>query len=187
MTQAVDPGWGDAVKKLPLAFVPTRGMRMAAGSSNGLTTVRVLWLTFTMAMVLIGIVVVLIDQTAPGGGADGRGVAAVVAALGVFLQVISTKFVPPVAGSTMREVRETAHRAFFLRVLFAEPAALFGFMGFVLSGNVAVYAIGAVIGVAGMFDAIPNSRWIDESQQALRESGSDVEFLAAIVGGGINR
>ena len=166
--------------------IPTRGIRTAV-STSGLTAMRVLWLTFIAAMALVGLVVVVIDQIAPGGGADGRVVGAVVVALGVLIQLVSVKFVPEVAGSTMHAVRETAQRAFFTRVAFAEPAALIGFMGFVLSGNVAVYVAGAVIGLAGMYDAAPNSRWIAQSQQALRASGSDVEFLPAMASGGITR
>lgn len=187
MSGAVDPGWGEAARSFPRTLLPTRGMRLAAGSTNGLTVMRMVWLSFLAAMVLIGAVVVVIDRAAPGGGVDGRVVGAVVAGLGIFLQVVSTKFVPVVAGATMREVREVAQRAFFVRVAFAEPAALFGFMGFVLSGNVAVYGIGFVVGLAGMYDAAPTARWIDAGQAALREAGSDVDFLAAVVGGGITR
>jgi hypothetical protein len=187
MSGAVDPGWGDAFRRLPKLFVPTSGQRMVVESNDGLAVMRVLWVTFVSAVALLGVVVVIIDQVAPGGGADGRVVAVVVAAIGVFLQIVSVKFVPPIAGRTAGEVRERAQRAFFIRVAFAEPAPLVGFMGFVLSGNLAVYLVGAVTGLAGMYDAAPNSRWINEGDESLRASGSDVDFLQAMIGGGISR
>ena len=187
MTGAVDPGWGQAIRKVPLALLPTRGMRMAAGSNDSLTVMRLLWVTFTAVMVFMGLVVVVIDRVAPGGGVDGRGVGAVVVGLGVFAQVVAVKVVNEITGSTMSEVRASAQRAFFLRVALAEPAALFGFLGFVVSGNVAVYGAGFVVGMAGMYDAAPTRGWIDRGQQQLRSAGSDVELLAVLVGGGLTR
>jgi len=187
MSRAVDPGWGEAMRKIPVALLPTRGMRLAAGSGDGLTVMRIAWITFTVAMVLVGVVVVVVDQTAPGGGVDGRVVGGVVLAIGVFAQVVSNKFVPDVEGATMPSARGTAQRAFFVRVAFAQPAVLLGFMGFAISGNVAVYALGFVVGLAGMLDAAPTAGWIEKGQTQLKASGSDVELLAALVGGGITR
>jgi hypothetical protein len=187
MSHAVDPGWGEAIKKVPLALLPTRGMRLAAGSGDGLTVMRVVWITFTFSMVLIGALVVAIDRALPGNGADGRIVGGVVVGIGVFAQVVSTKFVPDIEGASMPAARGTAQRAFFLRVAFAQPSALVGFLGFVVSGNVAVYALGFVVGLAGMFDAAPTSGWIERGQAQLKTSGSDVELLAALTGGGITR
>ncbi|MEQ8841708.1 MAG: hypothetical protein RIB98_12070 [Acidimicrobiales bacterium] len=182
-----DPGWGDALKRVPAALVPTRGMRMAAGGTNGLTIMRLVWITFVASMLLIGVAVFAIDRALPGGGADGRVVAMVVAGLGVFAQVAAIRFVPAITGTTMPAVRATAQRAFFLRIAFAEPAALLGFLGFVLSGNAAVYVVGFVVGMAGMADAAPTASWIADGQKELQASGSDVELLAALVSGGITR
>lgn len=187
MSGAVDPGWVEAVRKVPLALLPTRGMRMASGSADSLTVMRVLWLTFTAVMVFIGVVVVVIDRVAPGGGVDGRVAGAVVVGLGFFAQVVAAKLVNEITGSTMPEVRASAQRAFFLRVALAEPAALFGFLGFVVSGNVAVYGTGFVVGMVGMYAAAPTRAWIDRGDRQLRSSGSDVELLAALVGGGLTR
>jgi hypothetical protein len=170
-----------------MALIPTRGMRVALGSTDGLTVMRMAWVTFTVSMVVIGVLVAVIDAVLPGGGVDGRLVAAVVIGLGVFAQVLSTKFVPAVSGSTMPMARATAQRAFFIRVAFAEPAALVGFLGFVVSGNVAVYAGGFIVGLAGMYDAAPTTAWIARGQEQLSDSGSDVELLDALVSGGITR
>lgn len=187
MSRAVDPGWGEAARLLPSMLLPTRGMRLAAGGTAGLTVMRVLWLTFVASMLLLGIVVVVIDSVAPGGGVDGRVVGGVVAALGVGLQAVSVRFLPDLAGRTVEEVRAAVQRIFFLRVAFAEPAALLGFMGFVVSGNVAVYVIGAVIGLAGMYDAAPSAGWLARSAEQLRSSGSDVDLLDAVTRGGLTR
>jgi hypothetical protein len=187
MTGAVDPGWGAAVRKVPLAMLPTRGMRMASGSTDSLTVMRLLWLTFTAVMVLLGVVVVVIDRVAPGGGVDGRAVGVVVVGLGAVAQLVAAKVVTDITGATMPEVRAAAQRAFFLRVALAEPAALLGFLGFVVSGNAAVYGAGFVVGMAGMIDAAPTRAWLERGQQQLRGAGSDVELLAALVSGGLTR
>lgn len=187
MSEAVDPGWGAAARRAPLILVPTRGMRSALADDNGLVVMRMVWITFVAVMVVIGALVVAIDRSLPGGGADGRVVAAGVAGVGIFLQVVSTKFIPVIAGKKMAAVRSAAQRAFFIRVAFAEPAALLGFMGFVLSGNVAVYAVGFAVGLAGMTDAAPTGRWIAAGQAELAASGSDVDLLAALVSGGLTR
>lgn len=187
MTKAVDPGWGDALGQVPRMFVPTKATRLVAESVDGLGVMRVLWLIFVAAMLLIGTTVAVIDRLAPGGGADGRVVGAVVAAVAVSLQLLAPKFVPAIDGATNAAVRAQAQRAFFVRVAFAEPAALLGFMGFVVSGNVAVYVLGALIGLAGMYDAAPNRRWFEAGNRSLRAAGSDVDFLTAITQGGITR
>lgn len=188
MTRSVDPGWGAALRKAPLALLPTRGVRMAAGgATDGLTVMRIAWIVFTAVMVVIGVVVIAIDQGLPGGGVDGRTVAVIVGGLAVFAQLVAVKFVPEITGSTMPAVRATAQRAFFVRMAFAQPAPLLGFLGFVTSGNAAVYVVGFVVGLAGMWDAAPNARWIGVGQRQLQASGSDVELLAALVGGGITR
>jgi len=160
---------------------------MAVSSVDGLSVMRVLWMTFMSAMLLMAVAVIVIDQVLPGGGVDGRVVGGVVVAVSVFAQIVANKFVPEVAGSTMSAVRETAQRSFFVRIAFAEPAALLGFLGFVVSGNAAVYGLGCVVGMAGLFDAAPTAAWIRKGQDQLKGSGSDVELLAALVSGGITR
>lgn len=187
MTNAVDPGWGEAVAKLPTALLPTRGMRMAFGSTDGLTVMRVLWITFTAAMVLVGVVVALIDAFVPGGGVDGRLVVAAVLGFGVLAQLVATMVVGDVTGSTPAEVRASAQRGFFVRVALAEPAGLLGFLGFVLSGNAAVYVAGAAVAMVGLLAAAPTRSWIELGQRQLADSGSDVDLIAALVGGGITR
>lgn len=187
MTAAVDPGWGQAVAKLPTALLPTRGMRMAVGSTDGLTVMRVLWLAFTAAMVLLGVVVALIDAFVPGGGVDGRIVVAAVLGFGVLAQLVATRVAGEVAGATPAAVRASAQRVFFVRVALAEPAGLLGFLGFVLSGNVAVYVAGAAVAMVGLVAVAPTRSWIERGQGRLADRGSDVDLLAALVGGGITR
>ena len=187
MSAAADPGWGEAIGKLPTTLLPTRGMRMAFASADGLTVMRVLWLTFTAAMVLLGVVVVLIDSFAPGGGVDGRVVVAAVVGFGVLAQLVATKAVDEVTGATPAEVRTSAQRAFFLRVALAQPAALLGFLGFVVSGNVAVYVAGLAVAMVGLWEAAPTRSWIERGQRQLHDAGSEVDLLAALVSGGITR
>ena len=135
-------------------MLPTQGARMAASSTAGLHVMRVLWLIFVLAMVLIAVVVLVLDAALPGGGPDGRVVGAVVVGFGLFLQLLAARLVPTIAGHDGSSVRHTAQRQFFIRIAFAEPSALAGFLGFVIAGNPAVYLAGAAVSLLGMLSLI---------------------------------
>lgn len=184
MSAAPDPGWGAALRA---ALVPLKGARMAQAGAPALLVMRALWFTFFIAVLLLGVVVAIVGAQLPGGGVDGRVAAGVVVAISVLAQVVAGAFIPPISGRTVDEVRGTAQRAFFLRVALAEPGALLGFMGFALSGNAAVYLAGAVVSIAGLFDAAPGTRWLERGQDQLRESGSSVDLLDALVRAGVTR
>jgi len=187
MSQVEDPGWGPALKGAAFVLVPGLGARRMMRGTNALTVMRQLWITFVTATLLIGVLVMVVNASLEGGGADGRVVAGVIAALGVISQLVGANFLPAIDGRTQAEVQEAAQKHFFLRVALAEPAALLGFLGFVLSANPAVYALGAVVSLAGMLDARPSTRWLDRGQQQLRESGSEISLLGVLVQGGVTR
>lgn len=184
MTDPRDPGWRPAIGA---ALVPVKGARLVRDGGSALLVMRALWIAFTTAIVLIGVVVILVSTELPGGGIDGRFTTAVVVALGVLAQAVAGAVLPAIAGMKAGDVRRTAQRAFFIRVLLAEPAALFGFLGFALSGNPAVYLAGAVVSFAGMVDAMPGERWLASGQAQLVESGSSVDLLDALLRGGVTR
>lgn len=181
---AEDPGWRPAIRA---ALVPVKGARLARDGGSSLLVMRALWIAFTTAILLMGVVVVLVSTELPSGGIDGRFAAAFVVGLGVLAQVVAGAAVPAIGGRTADDVGRTAQRAFFIRVLLAEPAALLGFLGFALSGNPAVYLAGAVVSFAGMVDAMPGERWLARGQVQLTESGSSVQLLDALVRGGVSR
>lgn len=182
MSSMRDPGWGAAFRA---ALVPMKGARMLKGGAAALLVMRVLWVTFVVAVLLLGVVVAVVAAELPGGGIDGRLAAGGVVVIGLFLQIAAGSFVPAVAGSTVDEVRDAAQRSFFLRVALAEPAALLGFLGFALSGNGGVYVAGAIVSLAGLSDAAPNRRWLERGQEQLRASGSSVDLTDALLAGGV--
>ncbi|MDW3220494.1 MAG: hypothetical protein R8F63_17940 [Acidimicrobiales bacterium] len=184
MTDARDPGWRPAIVGGILGLVPLVGSGLVRRSKNSLLLLRQLWVTFTTALVLVGVVVFVLRSALDGGGIDGRIVAAVVIVVGVATQVVAPRFLPTVAGNTDAEVRRAAARGVFLRIALAESVALMAFVGVIVSGNAGIYVLGFVIGITGMMDAAPTAAWLDRAQQQLRESGSSVDVLSAMTGGG---
>lgn len=180
MSDRRDPGWGAAFRA---GFVPLRRARVLHDGTPPLLVLRSVWTAFAFSVVLISIVVGAVATQLPGGGPDGRVVAGVVVAIGVFAQLVAVSFVPPLSGVTPDEVQAAATRAVLLRIALAEAAALVGFLGFALAGNAAVYFAGALVSAVGMYDAMPGRRWIAQGQAQLRESGSSVDLLDALLDG----
>ena len=64
-----DPGWGPVIRRLPLLLIPVVGMTRLSKESNGLLAMRILWVVFVNAIVLIGVVVLLLGDEL-GGALD---------------------------------------------------------------------------------------------------------------------
>lgn len=184
MSRPRDPGWRPAAVGVVAAVVPTLGARLARRSANALVLMRQLWVTFATVMLLVGVVAWILASVVDGG-VDGRFVAGAVVAIGVVAQVVAPRFLPPLQGASPAVVRRSASRAFFLRVALAESVALLAFVGVLLSGNPAVYLVGLVVAGIGLVEAAPTARWIARGQAELRQEGSSVDLLGALIGGGV--
>jgi hypothetical protein len=183
-----DPGWRRAAGGLLFMVVPTKGARTTLKSANGLVLLRQLWVMLAAVITILWIPVVALSfSDALRGSIDGRVAALVVVVVAVGGQVIAARLAPSVSGVTEQVARDAAQRWVLVRVGLGELAALVGFIGFVASANPLVYVAGFVPTAAVMVAAAPSAAWIGRMQVELRESGSDVELLSALVGGGISR
>ena len=187
MTAVHDPGWSPSIRALPRLLLPVLGAHKALRDTNGLVVLRSLWLLFLSSVLLIGAVVLAMSTLDLGTGPDGRAVAVGVAAIGVIAQLVAPVLVPGIRGDTAGEAVASVQRSVLARVAFAEVAPLAGFVGFMISVNPAVFLVGAAIGVAGLLDAMPSGERVVAWQQELRDSGSSVELLPALVSTGISR
>ncbi|MEM7140418.1 MAG: hypothetical protein AAF548_05235 [Actinomycetota bacterium] len=186
MSRVEDPGWRPAWRGGLLGILPIIGPRQVLQATDGLVLMRQLWLSFVTVMVLIGVPVLFLWSLLGSGGIDARVVAAVLMIAGVLTQVVIPRLLPPLRGHSEDDVRHAIHRTFFIRVALAESVALLAFMGVLLSGNAAVYAVGLVVGLIGMAEIAPTARWVDERQSELDETGSTVMVLRALTRAGIS-
>jgi hypothetical protein len=188
VTAVEEAGWRRAAAGLWFMMLPTKGARMALRSANGLLLMRQLWVAFVAAVTVLWIPILIIASSGtPRGGTDGRVTAAVVVAVGVLGQLLAVRIAPSVSGATDEAARVSAQRFVFVRAGFGEVGALIGFLGFVVSGNPLVYLAGFSVTMVAMVVAAPTASNIDRMQAALLESGSGVNLLRALVGGGITR
>lgn len=182
-----DPGW-PPLRTLLLGFIPVRGARVVQRSDDALMVIRMAWIAFVGAMVIIGgIVLFLWSLGGAGSGIDGRTAAVVLVIVGGAVQVIGGRVVGALAPGSPREVARQAQTRFFLRIAFAEVGVIVGFLGFALTGNPAVYLVGFVVGAAGMIDAAPTAAHLRRQQAELRAAGSDVDLVSALTSGGLTR
>ncbi len=181
-----DPGWAPVIRKLPLLLVPVVGMFRLTKETNGLLAMRILWVVFVNAIVLIGVVVVILGDEFEGG-VDSSVALAATAGVGVLAQLLGPRFVSEPDVSSAQAFVPSLQRWFFSRVAFAEVAALFGFVMFVLSTSRLVYLVGAVISLAGMIDAAPTRGRLAALQRRADAEGSRIDVSAALQQGGLTR
>ncbi len=176
-----DPGWGPAFGGLGWGLVPGLAIRRAQRSGgDGLLVLRSLFLSFCAAVALVGVVVAILSAgEGMDGSADAGPVAIAVALAGVALLVAST-WRRPLDGTSEATLAESYRKRFFLRMAFAESAALLGFVGFILTGNPVVYVAGAVFTVLGFVLMAPTAANLARDQEALRASGSRHSLVSAL-------
>ena len=165
-----DPGWRPALGGLAWGLVPGLAIRRARRrGGDALVVLRGLFLSFCAAVALVGVVVVLLSSgEGLDGSADGTTVGIGVALAG-FVLLLASAWRRPLDGSSDATLAESYRRRFFLRMAFAEAAALLGFAGFILSGNPAVYAGGAAFTAIGFVLMAPSAGNLARDQEAVRD------------------
>lgn len=156
------------------------GMRRAqqAGDATALQMLRQVFLSFVMALFLIGLVVALtVSGTSQAGGPSSPVVAAGVAAYGVFSLVAPRLFERPLDCTADAALVSGYRTRLFLRIAFAQAAALLGFVGAFLSGEPWIYAIGAAFATVGFVRLAPSRRNLERDQEALNLQGCGRSLL----------
>lgn len=170
---------------LVIGFLPLVGRRVLARRArarySGLLLLRQLFVQFTVAMALIGVVVLVVrdgfDQSTSGPVSAG-----VVVAAGIAL-VVGAEWVasrPLVCDDDQHLVASYTTR-FFLRVAFAESAALVGFVAFFVAGRWWLYPLGAVLTVAEFTRLAPTARNIAADQRRLEHASCPRDLLTVLM------
>jgi hypothetical protein len=171
-----DPGW----KVDWRLFVP--GMTQVAMRAKGspLATMRSVVMTFTVEVLLFGLVLALLDLEVEEGMSVGLGVA-IVGAVGVASLVVGPRLRrldPSSAGSLLASYR----KRFFLRLALAEGTALLGFVFSFLSGSIVTYLAALPFTLLGFARLAPTAASIDRDEQVLRANGCAYPLYETLLG-----
>ena len=181
-----DPGWRPALRGAVWFFLPGAAIRqrrrVEGGRIEPLMGLRSVFVTFGVALALIGLVVLILWSTS-SLGTDGSSTTTVAVAVGAFglATLAAGRLVERrLDCSDDRSLTSSYTTRFFLRLAFGESPALAGFVGFILCGNPLVYFLGVAFAAGGFWRAAPTARNLAEDQDRLRDSGCGRSLMVAL-------
>lgn len=174
-----DPPWFTASTFITV-LVPTLAIRRAQdGRSSPLEGLRLVFTSFAVAIVLIGVVVLVLAA----GGSESEtnppttAVAAGVAVFGLLTLLAPRLLVQPLDCSSDGVLVGSYRTRFFLCTAFANAASLVGFVGFFLTGQPWIYLIGVPFTVVGMVRTMPSRRNIVRDAETIATAGCGRDLL----------
>jgi hypothetical protein len=176
-----DPGW--FTKSMLWALVPGFGIQRAMASPDGsaLLLLRAMFTSVVMTLVAFGVVLALIAGGMEPDGTSTSVVAAGVAMIGALSLVLPRVVEQPLDCSSEGALVGGYRTRFFLRVAFAEAAALAGFVGAFLTGEAWMYLVGMPFTAVGFVRLAPTTRNIDRDQDALNQQGCGLSLMHLMV------
>jgi hypothetical protein len=185
---ASDPGWRTALRGslwmlVPALAIRRQNQRIERGG-DGLVALRLLFVTFALSLVLIGVVVAVLAATGgEEGDIDAGWVIAGVIAYGV-VSLVMIRFFRPGLDCTNKETLSRSYRTrFFLRIASSDAAALMGFVGFILTWNPLLYPIGLAFAAVGFSILAPTAANLARDQMTLTLGGCGRNLVADLRGG----
>jgi len=146
-----------------------------------LVLLRGLLLTFSIMILLVGVVVVVLDTSAePFGSSSAPSAALVLIGAGVAALVAPPYLVRPLSCESETELAKGYVQAFFLRIAFAESTALLAFVAFILTGAGWLYLIGMAFTAIGFMRLAPTATRLAKQQEALTRTGCALLLVAAL-------
>jgi hypothetical protein len=177
MMEPQDPGWPISARSLWIMFVPWLAQRQGR---KGLTLLRTTFIAFVNAIIFFGVVLPFL------GPYDGSNAAAAIVVLGVGVYSLATLLLVRQLERKnplkCENLRDSYHSRFFLRIAFAEAAALFGFVAVFVLHVLWVYYPCALFTLMGFAAAAPTRASIERDQVTLNNRGCGKSLLAALVG-----
>lgn len=122
MNSEEDPGWRAALRHGLIGLIPGWSVLIRKRSSgDGLVLLRGLLLTFSIAILLVGVVVLVLETSAePFGSAPELPATLFVMATGAATLVLPPFLVRPLSCDSDDELSKGYVQRFFLRIAFAE-------------------------------------------------------------------
>jgi hypothetical protein len=156
-----------------------------ATAAGAIGAMQRIWATYCVALVLIGVVVLTLDNNGALNrtGVSGELVASGVTLIGILSLVGGRVWVPRLTGSDRASIVKSYQNRFFVRVAWAEAPALLAFGGFLLLGGEAwVYLIGLTVSLAGLGLAAPTRSSLHRDQEQLDAAGKGLNLLESLSG-----
>lgn len=184
MDPEVDPGWRRAVVDALVGLVPlwgTRRRRKGWQTANGVIALRGLFLSFVIAIAMIGIVAIVLGRARTKTGlAPVTFLTGLVLAAGVAALFGAQLFARPLRCNDEADLVASYRSRFFVRVAFAEAPALVAFAATVASGESWLYALGAFFAAVGFARVAPTAAHLAQDQEEVRQTGSGLLLLSAL-------
>jgi disulfide bond formation protein DsbB len=150
-------------------------------SGDGLVLLRGLLLTFSIAILLVGLVVVVLETSAePFGSVPELPAALCLMGAGAVTLVLPPYLVRPLPCDSESELSKGYVQRFFLRIAFAESAALLAFVVFIVTGAGWLYLVGAGFTAVGFVRLAPTATHLAKEQDELRRAGCTRSLVAAL-------
>jgi F0F1-type ATP synthase membrane subunit c/vacuolar-type H+-ATPase subunit K len=140
---------------------------------------RQVFVTFCVALGMFGVVLVFLWPS-QSKESDSPGFAIFLLALGVAAGIVGRIVEKPLACTNDISLAASYRTRFFLRIAFAESAALFGFVGFFTASVWWVYPAGTAIAFVGFARAAPTRTRLRRDQDRLNEEGCFRSLVAAL-------
>jgi len=176
-----DPGWQFTWRSILSALPPRRPGRHSASDPGGdqLVILRQTFVSFSLAIVLVSVVVVILGDITQGNEPVTASIGMVVGA-GV-VSLIGGRLVRRQLDCSSNLTLASGYRnRFFVRLALAEAAALFGFAVGIGLGPWWVYFIGLGFTVIGFAGLMPSQRNLAADQNELTANGCHRSLIMAI-------
>lgn len=164
--------------------VPLPLQAIGQGSKDGLVLLRRIFASFSQAIVLIGVVVIVLYLTDSLGEAsiDLVPAAAGLVLVSALLLTLARVIPQPLDCSDPSTLAGYYRTRFFIRIACSEAPALLGFVAFILTNQPLLYVLGAAATMIGFMHAAPTTRNIDLDQEELSSRGCGISLVQALRG-----
>ena len=185
---AIDDGGDDwGVRNVLLGMViPLPLQVIGQGSRDGLVLLRRMFASFSQAIIVIGVVVIVLYNIASLGdndtGVEPIPAAAAVVLLSGMLLILARVIPPPLDCSDPGTLAGCYRTRFFVRIACSEMPALLGFVAFMLTNQPLLYVLGAAATMIGFAHAAPTTRNLDRDQEELNSRGCGTALIPVLRG-----
>jgi F0F1-type ATP synthase membrane subunit c/vacuolar-type H+-ATPase subunit K len=165
-----DPGWNLTPRSLLGTLSPFRSLRRTDSDDTELAVLRRLFVSFCLALALVAVVVIVLRDGGDEDAPVGLSVATVVA-VGIASLISGRSIGRRLDGSSDAALVASYRSRFFLRLAFAESAALAAFVIAISIGPWWAYFVGLAFTVVGFARLAPTGRNLERDDNDLRAHG----------------
>jgi uncharacterized membrane protein len=180
-----DPGWVFSWRIFLWLLIPQIGLRRQVkraeqGEVDGLLMLRQVFMSFCFSIIAIGAVLAVLYQGSKRPADPSTVPAAGLLVVGAAGLVFGRRVERPLICEDDQKLAGSYRTRFFLRMAFAQSAAMLGFVGFFLADAWWTYPIGVAIASLGFYRAAPTATHLAADQDQLRTQGCGRSLIRAL-------